>query len=307
MTTKDLHAPSISGVSKGIGTLILLALGAFSSPAISATSADTRCDQSADAPPLPDATPESLTIEMVEHSSSSSVAPGQLAVDGSANDGGSGLDSDAGPPPVETMIRRILEETQQMEVIINDLMVLSQVRNLQKNIEMEPISLDTQVQKIIDDFQTIIKEKSIKVDLTRLNPVTVTAKQTLIFRMVTNVIDNALRYTPKRGAITIILTRDDETPRLVIKDSGIGIPKDALPFIFDRFYIVEKSRSKEKGGTGLGLSIVKWIADLHQIHIQVDSQPDKGTEFTSAQGNYMLISLDRPDPSERNNDIKTRG
>ena len=109
--------------------------------------------------------------------------------------------------------------------------------------------------------------------------VIVTGKKTLIERMITNIIDNAIRYTPVGGSIKVSLFKVESFAELTITDTGVGIPEEAIPAIFDRFYVVDKSRSKENGGTGLGLSIVKWIADNHNIQIQVNSKPDQGTAF----------------------------
>jgi hypothetical protein len=98
--------------TSGLRALLLLAPAAFMSPALAATGADTRCDPAAESAGLPEAAVGSLTIEVVEHNASSQVTPGQLSVDGSVNDGGSGLEPDPRPPEVETLLRRIFDETQ---------------------------------------------------------------------------------------------------------------------------------------------------------------------------------------------------
>jgi len=98
-------------------------------------------------------------------------------------------------------------------------------------------------------------------------------------QMFINLIDNAIKYTEK-GNVTVSLKQSYKKVIVKIKDTGIGIPKEHLDRIFERFYVVDKSRSKKLGGTGLGLSIVKHIVLLHNGKIDVKSSPGEGTEFT---------------------------
>jgi signal transduction histidine kinase len=95
-----------------------------------------------------------------------------------------------------------------------------------------------------------------------------------------NVIDNAIKYTPEGGSVTLSVERKDGTAHFEVADTGIGIPADEIGKIFDRFYRVDKARSRELGGSGLGLSIAKWIAELHRGHIEVASDLQKGSTFT---------------------------
>ena len=99
-------------------------------------------------------------------------------------------------------------------------------------------------------------------------------------RMLANLIDNAIRYTPEDGTITLSLFRDDGWACLEVADNGIGIAPEHLPHIFDRFYRVDKARSRSKGGTGLGLAIVKRIAEQHGGKVTVASEPNEGSTFT---------------------------
>jgi signal transduction histidine kinase len=92
--------------------------------------------------------------------------------------------------------------------------------------------------------------------------------------------DNAIKYTPSGGQVTLSFGREGDWVRVSVADTGIGIPAKDLPHIFDRFYRVDKARSREKGGTGLGLAICKWIAEAHGGRIEVQSQVGKGSTFT---------------------------
>jgi two-component system phosphate regulon sensor histidine kinase PhoR len=167
-----------------------------------------------------------------------------------------------------------------MEYIIDDLLLLSKVRSANKEMRTEKFPLHEVVAKVYDGFMSAAKNKDIKMEPARIEPVFFNGKNTLIERLVTNVIDNAIRYTASGGSIRLSLLKKGPLAELTITDTGIGIPKESLSLIFDRFYVVDKSRSKENGGTGLGLAIVKWIADNHNIEIQVHSQPKIGSTFT---------------------------
>jgi len=98
-------------------------------------------------------------------------------------------------------------------------------------------------------------------------------------QVLVNLIDNAVKYT-ERGAIRVSLRKDDRRLVIEVADTGIGIPKEHLPRIFERFYVVDKSRSRRVGGTGLGLAIVKHIVLLHNGSVDVESTPGEGTKFT---------------------------
>jgi len=105
------------------------------------------------------------------------------------------------------------------------------------------------------------------------------ADQFKLEQVVVNLLDNAVKYT-ERGEIVVSVDIHDQQVSIQVRDTGIGIPKDAIPRIFERFYVVDKSRSRKSGGTGLGLSIVKHIVLLHNGAIRVESTPGEGTTFT---------------------------
>jgi signal transduction histidine kinase len=99
-------------------------------------------------------------------------------------------------------------------------------------------------------------------------------------QLLLNLVDNAIKYTPKGGQVTLGLLRAEGWAVVTVTDTGIGIPTQDLPHIFERFYRVDKARSRTAGGSGLGLSIVQWIVQAHGGKIDVQSEPDKGTRFT---------------------------
>jgi signal transduction histidine kinase len=110
----------------------------------------------------------------------------------------------------------------------------------------------------------------------------VTADADRLLQVFTNLIDNAIKFTPEGGAVEVTLRQDGADAIVSVADSGRGIPPDDLPRIFDRFYRVERSRSREAGGSGLGLAIAKHIVDAHGGRITVMSRPGAGTTFSVA-------------------------
>jgi len=101
----------------------------------------------------------------------------------------------------------------------------------------------------------------------------------LLKRMLLNLLDNAVKYTAPGGDVSVALSTQNGSARIVVTDSGIGIPSADQPRIFDRFYRVDKARSRALGGAGLGLSIAKWIVEAHGGTISVESMPNQGSEF----------------------------
>jgi signal transduction histidine kinase len=99
-------------------------------------------------------------------------------------------------------------------------------------------------------------------------------------QLLLNLVSNGLKYTPEDGSVTLSLHRDENWAYITVSDTGVGIPDEDLPHIFDRFYRVDKARSRAQGGTGLGLAIARWIAEAHAGTIQVESTVGEGTTFT---------------------------
>lgn len=177
-------------------------------------------------------------------------------------------------------LNSVLEESQRMEKIIDDLLFLSRVEGLDKSKLQKKVDLEEVVADAVESRIHIIKKKGLKLEADKLDPVTITGSRDLLERMTANLVDNAVRYTPEKGRVAIELKKEAGRAVLKVSDTGIGIPEKDLPKIFDRFYVVDPSRSKETGGSGLGLSIVKWIADCHDADISVSSQSGCGTTFT---------------------------
>ncbi|MFD2216523.1 sensor histidine kinase [Metabacillus endolithicus] len=173
----------------------------------------------------------------------------------------------------------IENETERMTQLVNDLFELSKMEEGKLEFHFEDIDLCEVVQSSIEKTKLKSKEKGIEIFLkgdTNLPLANLDGLRTE--QIVINLLENAIRYTEK-GAITVRLWSERQKIKLSIEDTGLGIPEEDLPYLFERFYRVEKSRSRETGGTGLGLSIVKSLVVLQQGEIQVKSEVGKGTSF----------------------------
>jgi signal transduction histidine kinase len=134
---------------------------------------------------------------------------------------------------------------------------------------------------LLDVFrQARLNAGNVKVSLGNEDQVQVIGDADRLKQLFLNLMDNASKYTPSGGTVTLSFAREGDWVRVAITDTGIGIPAQDLPRIFDRFYRVDKARAREKGDTGLGLAICKWIVDAHGGRIGVQSEVGKGSTFT---------------------------
>jgi len=177
-------------------------------------------------------------------------------------------------------LNSVLEESFRMEQLIDGLLFLSRVEAMDRSKGTEIVNIDEVLNAVIKFRSPTASHKQISIDTKNIKPVQLKGNRELLERMTANILDNAIRYSNPGDHIEIELEKDKNQARLHIRDNGIGIPDKSLPLIFDRFYVVDPSRSKETGGAGLGLSIVKWIAEYHNAEITVDSHVGKGTTFT---------------------------
>ena len=177
-------------------------------------------------------------------------------------------------------LNSVLEESHRMEKLIDDLLFLSRVEAMDRAKVAEIVNLDEVLNMVIKSRSPAATSKNISIGAKNIDPIQLKGNRELLERMAANIFDNAIRYSDPGAHIEIKLSKDNNRAKLQIRDTGIGIPEESLPLIFDRFYVVDPSRSKETGGAGLGLSIVKWIAEFHSAKISVDSQVGKGTDFS---------------------------
>lgn len=198
------------------------------------------------------------------------------------------------PDEFRDMLRSNLEEIDRMERIIESLLVLAKSEAGELILDVKEFSLSDLVQALYLQARTLGEAKRISANLR------VEVEEELFIRgdelrlrqMFLNLIANGIKYTPQGGALEIALLREGEMARVDVCDTGIGIPVEAQPFIFDRFYRVDKARNRMDGGSGLGLSIVRSIAEAHGGQISVQSTPGKGSTFS------VLLPLGGPASEE---------
>lgn len=174
----------------------------------------------------------------------------------------------------DEVIKSSIKEAKRMSKIISDMLELSYLEGKEK-VRVENLKFDSFINSIVERYQPALKEKNIKLNL-NLTPAEILIEANDADYLFSNLIDNAIKYTNSGGIINIELLEN----HLVIEDNGIGIAKEDQERIFERFYRVDKARSRELGGTGLGLSIVKHICVKYGYKIEVNSDINKGTKFT---------------------------
>ncbi|RMG99278.1 MAG: HAMP domain-containing protein [Chloroflexi bacterium] len=172
----------------------------------------------------------------------------------------------------------IQEEVDRMTRLVGDLMMLARADAGGLPLERKPVELDNLLFEVYR--QAILLAKSVSVRLTEVDQVCVLGDADRLKQLFLNLIDNAIKYTPDGGEIELRLSKNEGWAIVSVSDTGVGIPAEDLPYIFDRFYRVDKARNRKQGGTGLGLAIAKWIAEAHGGKIQVESTVGEGTTFT---------------------------
>ncbi len=168
-------------------------------------------------------------------------------------------------------------EAERMQRLVTDLLLLARADEGIK-IQKELVELDTLMLDVYRQAQLIAG--GVNICLGSEDQAQVTGDRDRLKQLLLNLVDNAIKYTPSGGQVRLSLERDTQWVRVYVSDTGIGIPAEDLDKIFDRFYRVDKARSREKGGSGLGLAIAKWITDAHGGRIEVQSEIGKGTTFT---------------------------
>nr|WP_232192578.1 ATP-binding protein [Thermoanaerobacter mathranii] len=188
------------------------------------------------------------------------------------------LYSDVDAEYSKKFLKIIDSETDRMTRLVKDLLLLSKMDSEDNNLKFEQKNLNDIVVEAINRLSIEAQKKNQKliVDLQE-TPRYVYIDRDKMEQVIVNLVTNAIKYTPENGMIKIMTEYDESFASLIVEDNGIGIPKEDLPRIFERFYRVDKARSRELGGTGLGLSIVKQIVELHKGEVNIESEVGKGT------------------------------
>jgi heavy metal sensor kinase len=180
------------------------------------------------------------------------------------------------------LLQSNLEEIDRMAQIIDDLLLLSKADRKDVKLNIENISLRDLIADVCMKMKIFADKKKISLVVDELADVRLSGDELKLRRMLWNIIENGIKYTPKDGTVTVSSYTNNGCVCIDVRDNGIGISADDIEYIFDRFYRADRSRKRESG-SGLGLSISKWIAEAHKGVIEVTSQP--------AQGSLFLIKL----------------
>jgi heavy metal sensor kinase len=183
------------------------------------------------------------------------------------------------PEDVKDTIGSALEETQRLSKIVASLLAISRLEAGEARVQPVRLDFAELARTTTDQMKLLAEEKRISLTSNGSEPVEVEADPSRLKQVVVNLLDNAIKYTPEGGNVSISVMRRDDHAVLEVADSGLGISADDLPHVFERFYRADKARSRQMGGTGLGLSIVRSICLAHGGQITVNSTEGRGSLF----------------------------
>jgi len=176
-------------------------------------------------------------------------------------------------------LRIVRENIDRLTNIVSDLLLLSDIERQERKLKTEKIDLNELASEVILLFRRTAENKGIQLEFAPSKIPDYYGDRFLLQQLFINLVSNGIRFTEK-GRVEVSINFANERFYITVSDTGIGISSDEIPKIFERFYTVDKSRSKTQGGTGLGLSIVKYIVQLHQGEIKVESKLREGSKFT---------------------------
>lgn len=185
----------------------------------------------------------------------------------------------ADPKDYQMFAEKIYNEGKRLINLIDDIINLSKLDENSDVMEMENVDLYLMAEEVINSLSQKAADKNVEIKISG-EDTEVKAVPHLLYEMIFNLCDNAIKYNKKNGRVDVTVMKNIDNAKLIVSDTGIGIPPEDTERVFERFYCVDKSHSKETGGTGLGLSIVKHGAILHNAKIDVDSVLGEGTTIT---------------------------
>ena len=184
---------------------------------------------------------------------------------------------------VKSSLREIQSKACDMSALVSRLLELSRAENSAASVKLQPTDLSELLHVVAEELSEKAAQKNISVTVETEKAVTVRGEQTLLLRLLLNLTENAIKYTPAGGSVLLKAQRAESGIRLSVSDTGIGISKADAQNIFRRFYRADSSRTRAgvqtEGGYGLGLALCKWIADVHFAAISVESELGRGSEF----------------------------
>lgn len=191
------------------------------------------------------------------------------------------LESDIDPETAESFLQVINSEADRMTRLVRDLLVLSQLDHSNQVLKPEETDIAELVSETVGLMRIEAQNRSLTLTYVQgSNTEKIMVDTDRIRQVVINILSNAIKFTPAHGTVTVLCGQQENHIYIKVSDTGIGIPEKDLPMLFERFYRVDKARSREMGGTGLGLAIAKEIIEAHNGSIDVESEYGKGTTIT---------------------------
>lgn len=182
----------------------------------------------------------------------------------------------------EGFLKMMEEDADRLKRLIDGLLELSKLESRELELRREPVDLKKEIDKVIAAFEPLLKEKKIAVEnrLSQNGPGRVSADRDKLKQVLVNLLDNAVKFNREGGRVIFTVQSEGGETKVFVEDTGIGIPPEAVPRIFERFFRVDKARSRDLGGTGLGLAIVKHIIEAHGGEVSCQSKPGQGSTFS---------------------------
>jgi two-component system phosphate regulon sensor histidine kinase PhoR len=183
------------------------------------------------------------------------------------------------PEVAERFLKIIERNTQRLDLLIQDLLTISALESGRMKLDLQPVELHPLAEKVLNFLHTKAEHKNVKL-INELPALTANADPNRLDQVLANLVDNAIKYGRTDGHVIVGGKKlDDGKLEMFVRDDGPGIPAESLPRVFERFYRVDKARSRDQGGTGLGLAIVKHIVQAHGGEVRVESELGKGATF----------------------------
>lgn len=180
----------------------------------------------------------------------------------------------------QEVLQTVNEEVDRLIRLVGSLLTLARADAGQIPLALESVDLGALVRDVVEQVRPLAAERTVELSVASGPAVTLQADEDLLLQLLLNLLDNALKYTPASGSVTVAWKTKGGQAELSVHDTGPGIASEHLPHVFERFYRVDKARSRSEGGVGLGLSICKWIAEAHGGTISIASESGQGTACT---------------------------
>jgi two-component system, OmpR family, phosphate regulon sensor histidine kinase PhoR len=180
----------------------------------------------------------------------------------------------------DLFLPQVLAQVDRLASLVQQLLEQARAESGQLRLNLREIELEVVAHPIVTSFEPQAANKGVRLELRTMRPVRVEADPDRLSQVFVNLIDNAIRHTPAGGSVVVELDASGNDAIMRVRDTGVGIPYRDIPHIFERFYVVDRSRTRESGGAGLGLAIVKGIVDAHGGTVSTESMMGSGTVFT---------------------------